>query len=150
VVRDKEDRIDILARHAREGDLVLCTGFATSEILAQAYRRGLSLEVVTFPRSLRRHVGWYNPDDELDRGEDALRAEAEEIVRDARARPRAWLVVQAGAAGGAHARLIEILRGALAAEACQALYEPREQARWRELGVCALACGAPVATTGGD
>jgi predicted membrane-bound mannosyltransferase len=147
--RDKDDRIDILARHAREGDLVLCTGFTASEILAQAYRRGLSLDVVTFPRSVRRHVGWYNPDLELGRGEEALRAEAEEVVREARERPRAWLVLQGGGAG-AHARLIEILRGALAAQTCQALYEPREQGRWMELGVCALACGAPVAAAEGE
>ncbi|HMB71361.1 MAG TPA: glycosyltransferase family 39 protein [bacterium] len=141
---DKSDRIETLARHAGPDDLIVCTGFTASEILAQAYRRDLRFQVVTFPRALRSHVGWYNPGNDLARGEEALRAEADDLVRRAMAAPRAFLVAQTGAAGGAHARLIAILQDSLTRQGCQALYPPSEALRWQELGVCALACGEPA------
>jgi hypothetical protein len=150
VTRDKADRIDVLARHAAAGDLVLCTGFTASEVLAQAYRRGLHLDVQTFPRDLRLHAGWYNPANDLARGEATLRTEADELVAAARARPRAWLISQTGADGGPHARILAILQDALVSRDCQALYEPREQNRWRQLGVCALACGDAPADGPGE
>lgn len=138
---DKADRAAILARYAEPGDLVVCTGFLASEVLGQAFREGIALDVATFPPALRSHVGWYNPGDDLARGEDAVRAEADELVREARTRPHTWLVSQPGAGTGPHARILTILLSVLEDAGCRALYPPKDEARWRALGVCAIVCG---------
>jgi 4-amino-4-deoxy-L-arabinose transferase-like glycosyltransferase len=105
----KAARGELLASAARDGDVVVCTGFTTAETWYQLVLRGRSVEVATYPPALREHIGWYSPDRELARGEEALRGEARAVLaRASRGAPHVWLVVHASPGRGAHAEIMNL------------------------------------------
>ena len=82
------------AANLEAGDLIVCTGFTTTETMYQMIRRDLPAELLTFPRDLENHIGWYDPKSDLARGSDVLQSEAREIVERGR---RLWLIHHASA-----------------------------------------------------
>ncbi len=145
----KAARGELLAAHLRHGDIVVCTGFTTSETWYQLLARKSPAEIVTYPPALRSHLGWYDPEHELERGEDALRAEAHSMLARAAAAPsganassdapKLWLVAHASPGRGAHARIMEVLLEEIERAGLRVEFPSGQEEEAQRLGVATIA-----------
>jgi hypothetical protein len=80
VYRPQQVRGQILAAEARADDLIVCMGLEATKIAYQMLLRDIPADLVTFPLSTRRHMGWFVPEAALAEGRERLEGEAHAIL----------------------------------------------------------------------
>jgi hypothetical protein len=78
--RPQQVRGEILAAEARSDDLIVCMGLEATKIAYQMLVRDIPADLVTFPLSTRRHMGWFVPEAVLAEGRGRLEADAHAIL----------------------------------------------------------------------
>jgi hypothetical protein len=90
--RPNAHRADLLTGVAAPDDLIVSLDLAASNVLFLTRERKIDARVVTFPAEILHHWGWFNADESVARGRDALIAEAAAILEEhRRAHPRGRL-----------------------------------------------------------
>ncbi|MCX7717410.1 MAG: glycosyltransferase family 39 protein [Candidatus Sumerlaeaceae bacterium] len=97
VYRPQQVRGEILTAEAGADDLIVCMGLEATRIAYQMLLRDIPADLVTFPLSTRRHMGWFVPEAVLAEGRERLEGEAHAILNgffgpDRRYR-RLWVVM---------------------------------------------------------
>lgn len=54
-------RGELLEREAKADDLIICLGIDGSKILYECAKRGVEVDLITYPRATQEHIGWFNP-----------------------------------------------------------------------------------------
>ena len=95
--RPQQVRGEILSAEAQPDDLIVCMGLEATKVAYQMLLREIPADLVTFPLSTRRHMGWFVPEAVLVEGRERLESDAHAILSgflspDRRYR-RLWVVM---------------------------------------------------------